>query len=282
MKDYKKILFRTIAVCLIMVLITGSFGNVKAVAASKPAKPSFKVTKRTKTTATIKIKKKGKVSGYHVYIKSSKKGRYQVIPTISRTLKLKKLKKNKVYYVKIRAFRTKGLKIKFGKFSKTIKIGKYKKTTKKDNTNTANNSNNTNSNNNTNTSNTDTTKKYAEEVLRLVNIERTSRGLAAYSLDETLCAGANIRAQEIVTNFSHTRPDGTEPYTVLDQYNYQSTSLGENIAAGQTTPAEVVETWMNSDGHRANILSESFTKMGVGYYESSSGYRYYWVQLFSN
>lgn len=275
-------LLRAIALCLLLALCVSPFGNVKVKAASKPAKPSFRVTKRTKTTATIKIKKKGKVSGYHIYIKSSKKGKYKVIPTISRTVKLKKLKKNKVYYVKIRAFRTTGLKIKFGKFSKTIKISKYKKaTTKKDTSTTTNTSNNTNTTNNS-TSNTVNSNNYAEEVLRLVNIEREAEGLAAYTLDETLCAAANVRAKELVTSFSHTRPDGTDPFTVLDSYNYQSTSLGENIAAGQATPEAVVKAWMDSEGHRANIMSKSFTKMGVGYYESSSGYRYYWVQLFSN
>ena len=124
MKEAKKSLIRMTAVCLVLTLCTSCIGagNQTAKAASKPAKPKFTVKKRTKTTATLKIKKKGKVSGYHIYIKSSKKGRYQVIPSISRTVKLKKLKKNKVYYVKIRAFRVKKLKIKFGKFSKVVKI----------------------------------------------------------------------------------------------------------------------------------------------------------------
>ena len=277
MKQYKKLLMRATTVAILVAFCVGLLGTSKASAASRPAKPSFKVTKRTKTTATIKITKKGKVSGYHIYIKSSKKGRYKIIPSISRTVKLKKLKKDKVYYVKVRAFRTKGLKIRFGKFSKTIKIGKYKKaTTKKTTTST-----------NTDTQQTVPTalevkaQKYASEVLALVNKERQAQGLSAYTLDATLCKAANIRAEELVTEFSHVRPDGTDWNTVLTECKYQSAACGENIAEGSSTPEQVVELWMNSEGHRANILSESFTKMGVGYYESSTGYTYYWVQLFS-
>ena len=274
MKKYQKRLLRIISCCLFLSLCVSLFGANQVIAASKPAKPSFSVKKRTKTTATLKIKKKGKVSGYHVYIKSSKKGKYKIIPSISRTVKLKKLKKNKVYYVKIRAYRTKGIKITFGKFSKTVKIGKYKKTTTTSKTTV-----------------TETKKpsaveiraqKYAQEVLALVNKERAAAGLSAYTLDDTLCQAANIRAQEIVSEFSHTRPDGTSCFSVLQQFNYQHMKAGENIAAGQSTPEQVVDSWMHSEGHRANILSTDYTKMGVGYWESSTGYTYYWTQLFSD
>ncbi|MDD7403838.1 MAG: CAP domain-containing protein [Butyribacter sp.] len=272
MKKHKKTGLRLLAVALLVSLSIGMLGSNKVSAASRPAKPSFTVTKRTPTTATLKIKKKGKATGYHIYIKSSKKGKYKIIPSISRTVKIKKLKKTKVYYVKVRAYRTKGTRIRFGKFSKTIKIGKYKKPSKKKTTSTEKD---------TPTIDETRAQKNVQEVFSLVNKERTAAGLSPYTLDETLCSAAGERAKEIVEQFSHTRPDGTSCFTVLEQYNYQYLAVGENIAAGQSTPAQVVESWMNSDLHRQNIMSPEFTKIGIGYYESATGYTYYWVQMFS-
>lgn len=121
---------------------------------------------------------------------------------------------------------------------------------------------------------------YAAEVLKLVNNERKKRGLSALELDEKLCRAADERAKETVSLFSHTRPDGTECFTVLKQYGISYRSAGENIAAGQRTAKDVVTSWMNSPGHRANILSSSYEKLGVGFVKASSGYGYYWVQLF--
>lgn len=97
-------------------------------AASLP-KPVFAVTKRTKTTATIKIEKKGNVTGYQIWTAASKNGKYKQVDGIrTQTCKLKKLKPNKVYFVKIRAFRTtKNFHISYGKFSDVVKIGKYQK-----------------------------------------------------------------------------------------------------------------------------------------------------------
>lgn len=85
------------------------------------------------------------------------------------------------------------------------------------------------------------------EVLRLVNSERSARGLSPLTTFSTLQSGAEIRAREIVTLFSHTRPNGESCFTVLDEVgigNYQS--AGENIAAGQNSPAAVMNSWMNS------------------------------------
>ena len=120
---------------------------------------------------------------------------------------------------------------------------------------------------------------FAEEVLELVNIERARAGVAPLRLSEELTERANIRAEEIVELFSHTRPDGTSCFTVFQGLNYRT--CGENIAAGSSTPAEVVDQWMNSPGHRANILNGNFKYLGLGYcYDENGEYDHYWVQLF--
>lgn len=120
---------------------------------------------------------------------------------------------------------------------------------------------------------------FAAEVLRLVNVERKKNGLSELKYDATLQKAAQTRADEIVKYYSHTRPDGSDCFTVLDDYNYQTWACAENIAAGQTTPAEVVEAWMNSDGHRANILGNyKYLGVGVSY---GGDYGTYWSQVFS-
>lgn len=132
--------------------------------------------------------------------------------------------------------------------------------------------------------NTVTYSAYASEVLRLVNIERAKVGAAPLVLDETLCNAANMRAIEMDYSgyFSHTRPNGSDCFTVFEFCNIDYFSCGENIAAGYVTPADVVDGWMNSDGHRANILRTSYTKMGLGYSTGGGGeYGCYWAQEFA-
>lgn len=133
--------------------------------------------------------------------------------------------------------------------------------------------------------NTVTYSAYASEVLRLVNIERAKVGAAPLVLDEALCNAANMRAIEMdySGNFSHTRPDGSNCFTVFDVCNVQwEKRCGENIAAGQATPEKVMETWINSSGHYANILNASYTKMGLGYSTGGGGeYGRYWAQEFA-
>ena len=121
-------------------------------------------------------------------------------------------------------------------------------------------------------------ENFAQEVLQLVNVERTNAGLKPLQLSSDLNYFADVRAKELPTLFSHTRPDGTSCFTAVKvSYKY----IGENIAAGQPTPAEVVEGWMNSPGHRANILSSKYTQMGIGYvYAPSTDYKHFWAQLF--
>ena len=89
--------------------------------------------------------------------------------------------------------------------------------------------------------------------------------------NSSLQNAANKRAQEIVASFSHTRPDGRSFSTVLAEYNVSYRASGENIAAGQRTPSEVMNGWMNSPGHRANILGNQFGKVGIGVHKGNDG-----------
>ena len=124
---------------------------------------------------------------------------------------------------------------------------------------------------------------FASEVVSLVNQERAAVGLAPLIEDNTLDQAAAIRAEEIITSFSHTRPDGSSCFTALQQVGASYRHAGENIAIGQTTPAQVVADWMNSPGHRANILNPDFTKIGVGVQSSSGEYvGYAWAQFFTD
>lgn len=118
------------------------------------------------------------------------------------------------------------------------------------------------------------------EVLQLVNQARADQGLAPLTADPALTAAAQTRAEELTTLYSHTRPDGSSCFTALTEAGVAYWAAGENIAAGYATPEAVVAGWMASDGHRANILSEDFTQMGLGYAPAEDGYGHYWAQLF--
>ena len=117
------------------------------------------------------------------------------------------------------------------------------------------------------------------QVAQLVNEERAKAGLKALSLDERAVAAANVRAKEISSLFSHTRPDGTSFSTALKAAGISFRTSGENIAYGQKDASSVMKGWMNSSGHRANILGSQYTSMGIGHYQDASGI-HYWVQLF--
>lgn len=125
----------------------------------------------------------------------------------------------------------------------------------------------------------ESTKSYAEQVVALVNEERAKVNLPALTMSEDVNHAAQIRAVETTKAFSHTRPDGSPFSTVLKENGISYRGAGENIAWGQKTPEAVVNAWMNSDGHRANILNKNFTTIGVGYY--MNGTTPYWVQLFT-
>ena len=153
------------------------------------------------------------------------------------------------------------------------------------NENNGNNIVNTDSENNGNDNtskpgnNVSSESQYISEVVRLVNAERAKEGLAALQMDSSLNSAAQVRAKEIVTSFSHTRPNGSNCFTALSEAGIKYNGSGENIAYGQKTPAEVVNAWMNSAGHRANIMSSKFTKIGVGCHNSNG--TYYWSQFFT-
>lgn len=118
----------------------------------------------------------------------------------------------------------------------------------------------------------------ADEVIRLVNEERSKNGLAALRKSEVLMDIALIRASDLPTSFSHNRPDGSSCFDLYDEKGYVYKSSGENIAYGQGSPQSVMEGWMNSSGHRQNILNAEFKEIGVGVYEKDG--LYYWVQAF--
>lgn len=135
--------------------------------------------------------------------------------------------------------------------------------------------------------NTVTYSAYANEVLRLVNIERANVGVAPLVLDEALCNAANMRAIEMDCTgvFGHKRPNDHSCFEVYDICNVEwRNACGENIAAGQATPEDVMKSWLSSAGHKANILSPEYTKMGLGYSNSGCGagsYSHYWAQEFA-
>lgn len=119
----------------------------------------------------------------------------------------------------------------------------------------------------------------AKEVLDLVNANREEAGLPPLTLDDQLNQAAAVRAKETAQSFSHTRPNGQSCFTVLDEMKIDYGSAGENIAMNYETPEAVVNGWMNSPGHRANILSVDFSQMGIGCFRDGEGHLC-WAQLF--
>ncbi len=112
----------------------------------------------------------------------------------------------------------------------------------------------------------------AQEVLDLVNKERQAAGVSTLKMDTELQEAAMTRAAELALNFDHTRPDGTSCFTI------SSKSYGENIAFGDTGASDVMKRWMNSEGHKSNILYGNFKSIGIGCFKNGSVY--YWVQNF--
>ena len=120
---------------------------------------------------------------------------------------------------------------------------------------------------------------FASQVVALVNAERAKQGLSALTIDTKVQQAALMRAKESAQSFSHTRPNGSSFSTALTEAGVPYTRSGENIAYGQTTPQQVVQAWMDSAGHRANILDAGFTHIGVGYAVVDG--TAYWAQLFT-
>ena len=120
-------------------------------------------------------------------------------------------------------------------------------------------------------------KEFEAEVVRLVNIERKKAGLSELKHNWELSRVARYKSEDMRDKgyFSHTSPTYGSPFQMMKSFGISYRTAGENIAKGQTTPAAVVKGWMNSSGHRANILNSSFTEIGVGYASGN-----YWTQMF--
>ena len=116
------------------------------------------------------------------------------------------------------------------------------------------------------------------KVVQLTNVERRKNGLPDLQMDTALSKVAHEKANDMQSKhyFSHTSPTYGSPFDMMRDFGITYRSAGENIAQGQTTPEEVVQAWMNSEGHRKNILSADFTHIGVGYTQQGS----YWSQMF--
>ena len=124
---------------------------------------------------------------------------------------------------------------------------------------------------------------HEQQVLTLVNQERANRGLAALTLDSELSRVARIKSQDMIDKqyFSHISPTYGSPFEMMEAFGLRFSAAGENIAYGQQTAAEVMNAWMNSAGHRANILSETYTHIGIGVAKAANG-TLYWTQMFMN
>lgn len=124
----------------------------------------------------------------------------------------------------------------------------------------------------------DSVLSYEKEVIRLVNVVRAQNGLKPLKENWELSRVARYKSQDMADNkyFSHTSPTYGSPFQMMRDFGLSYRSAGENIAYGQRTPQEVVNAWMNSSGHRANILNSSYTQIGVGYVADGR----YWTQMF--
>ncbi|WP_082232452.1 CAP domain-containing protein [Halobacillus massiliensis] len=124
--------------------------------------------------------------------------------------------------------------------------------------------------------------EFEKEVVELVNEERAKEGLEPLKMYERLSDLARMKSQDMADEsyFDHTSPTYGSPFEMMDQYDFKYWSAGENIAAGQRTPEQVMDGWMNSPGHRENIMKEEFTHIGVGYVEGEGSYGTYWTQMF--
>ncbi|MCY7795593.1 CAP domain-containing protein [Bacillus spizizenii] len=131
---------------------------------------------------------------------------------------------------------------------------------------------------NTTTSAPSSVSAYEKKVVELTNAERQKQGLKPLQIDETLSKSARAKSQDMKDKnyFDHQSPTYGSPFDMMKSFGISYKTAGENIAKGQKTPEEVVKAWMNSEGHRKNILNSNFTHIGVGYVESGN----IWTQQF--
>lgn len=124
----------------------------------------------------------------------------------------------------------------------------------------------------------DVTPPEPDKIISMTNEYRVSQGLNTLEKDDVLCEVAEIRAKEIVNTWSHTRPDGTKFYNILDDMSYQMNGAGENIGRYQESEEEVMNMWKESESHNKNMLGD-YTKMGVAVYQEDG--KYFFVQIFA-
>ncbi|WP_028784880.1 CAP domain-containing protein [Thalassobacillus devorans] len=120
--------------------------------------------------------------------------------------------------------------------------------------------------------------QFEQQVVELTNQERQKQGLAPLKADAELSKVARDKSQDMASNgyFSHNSPNYGSPFDMMKSYGIDYRTAGENIAKGQRSPQEVVNAWMNSEGHRKNIMNPDFTHIGVGYVENGN----VWTQMF--
>ncbi|NBJ16223.1 MAG: SafA/ExsA family spore coat assembly protein [Dehalobacter sp. 4CP] len=129
--------------------------------------------------------------------------------------------------------------------------------------------------------NIDSIKALETEVIRLVNVERAKKGLQQLKQNWELCRVARYKSQDMINKgyFAHESPTYGSPFKMMESFGIRFSAAAENIAYGQQTPQEVMNSWMNSAGHRSNILSPSYLEIGVGAAKDSEG-NIHWTQMF--
>jgi len=126
-----------------------------------------------------------------------------------------------------------------------------------------------------------TTTAQENEVIRLVNVQRANAGLQLLTANWQLSRVARYKSADMAQKgyFSHTVPTYGSPFKMMESFGLSFSAAGENIAYGQRTPQEVMNDWMNSPGHRSNIMNPTYTQIGVGLAKDSKGVCY-WTQMF--
>jgi len=238
---------------------------------------NLKATQKSSNSLKLNWDSVNGADKYKVYRSSSLNGTYNFVGITNNTYYTdSSLSNGSNYYYLVRAYsRIGGSKyngVFSDKLSVTLEMGNNDVTTPTPTPSTPDTDNNGSST---------SSNSFANEVLVLVNKERAEAGLSGLSMSSILLPPANTRAKEIKQVFSHTRPDGSSWSTVLSDYNISVQAAGENLAYGYNTPEAVVTGWMNSPGHRANILNSNFNNIGIGVYTDSNG-TVYCTQLFSN
>lgn len=239
---------------------------IKKVSSSTTSTSTSVSVKKMKVTDNLNVRK-GAGTKYSI-LGVLKKG--TVVDVISTSNNWSKIKYNGVYgYVSY-------------KYLAKVSCGTNTNTNTSTNNNVNNNTNNNSNNNVTNNTNKDEFSSFKQEVLRLVNKERAKEGLNPLTMDAKLSSVAQIKSQEMVdyNYFNHVSPVSGTPFELMKKHGITYRIAGENIAKAYNNPEDVVKAWMNSEGHRKNIMNSRFSKLGVGVAKTSKGVCY-WTQMFT-